>query len=77
MADLAEIPVPDYQRALHDEINRLRADNVRLRSLLREVSAQRWECAAEDGLCPDCDATFSEPHDSECLLGQIDAELGE
>lgn len=68
----AEYENEDRSTAQHETFG-----NERLRSLLREVSAQRWECATEYGRCPDCDATFSEPHDSECLLGQIDAELEE
>lgn len=47
----------------------------RLRTLLREVSANRWECATEDGACPDCGADDGEPHDSGCLLGRVDAEI--
>lgn len=46
----------------------------RLRALLREVSANRWECATEDGACPDCGAEDGEPHDDGCLLGRVDAE---
>jgi hypothetical protein len=43
-----------------------------LRTLLREVSASRWECATEDGACPDCGCYDGTPHDAECLLGKID-----
>ena len=50
------------------------AEVDRLRALLREVSASRWECATEDGACPDCGADDGEPHDAGCLLGQVDAE---
>lgn len=46
----------------------------RLRALLREVSANRWECATEDGACPDCGAEDGEPHDDGCLLWRVDAE---
>lgn len=47
----------------------------RMRSLLREVSANRWECATEDGACPDCGSDDGAKHDDGCLLGKVDAEI--
>lgn len=39
MADLAEIHVPDYQRSLHEEIDRLRAENARLRAACEKLAS--------------------------------------
>lgn len=49
------------------------AEMLKQRALLLEASAARWECATEDGACPDCGCDEGEIHDEGCLLGRIDA----
>jgi hypothetical protein len=48
---------------------------IEAKNLLLEVSASRWECATEDGACPDCGCDDGEPHDEGCLLGRVDAAI--